>query len=254
MSGSLAIVGLGPGGSADRTPRAAAAVEAAESVLGYGPYLARLRLRADQVGSASDNRVALDRARAAFALAPAGPRGGRVWGGAPGVFAMASAALEALEHGPSAWRAVPLDIVPGVTAMLAAASRLGAPLGHDFCAISLSDNLKPWAVVLRRLELAAEAGFAIALYNPVSRARPWQLDAAFAHLRGRLAPETLVAFVTAALREDEERIAVATLAEARGERADMRTLVLVGTAQFRRIERPGLAPLIYAPRRDMSEA
>ena len=248
MTGSLAIVGIGPGGPLDRTPRADAAIGAAEHVLGYGPYLARIPLRPDQVADPTPNRVELDRARAAWALAAAGRRVALVSGGDPGVFAMASAALEALEGGPAAWRAIPIEIVPGVTAMLAAASRLGAPLGHDFCAISLSDNLKPWPVVLRRLELAAEAGFAIALYNPVSAARPWQLGAALARLRGVLAADTPVAFVTAALREGEEHVSVTTLAAADGDRADMRTLVLVGTAQFRLLERGALPALLYAPR------
>lgn len=248
MTGALAIVGLGPGGPLDRTPRAEAAVAQAEHVLGYGPYLARLTLRPDQVAIASDNRVELERARAAFSLAAAGRRVALVSGGDPGVFAMASAALEALEHGPADWRAIPIEIVPGVSAMLAAASRLGAPLGHDFCAISLSDNLKPWPVVLHRLALAAEAGLAIALYNPVSRARPWQLGAAFAHLRDVLAPDTPVAFVTAALRHGEEHVAITSLAAADPARADMRTLVLVGTAEFRLIERGALPSLLYAPR------
>lgn len=253
MSGTLAIVGLGPGGALDRTPRAERALAAAGHVLGYGPYLARLTLRPDQVATASDNRAELERARGAFALAEAGHRVALVSGGDPGVFAMASAALEALEHGPPEWRAIPIEIVPGVSAMLAAASRLGAPLGHDFCAISLSDNLKPWPVVLRRLALAAEAGFAIALYNPVSRARPWQLGAAFAHLAAVLPPATPVAFVTAALREGEERIAITTLVAADPDAADMRTLVLIGTAQFRLIERGALGPLLYAPRFHISE-
>ncbi len=248
MTGALAIVGLGPGGPLDRTPRAEAALTDAEHLLGYGPYLARLTLRPDQVATASDNRAELERARDAFALAAMGRRVALVSGGDPGVFAMASAALEALEHGPPAWRAIPIEIVPGVSAMLAAASRLGAPLGHDFCAISLSDNLKPWPVVLRRLALAAEAGFAIALYNPISRARPWQLGAAFAHLRDTLAPATPVAFVTAALRDGEERITITTLAAADPDLADMRTLVLVGTEQFRLIERGDFPALLYAPR------
>ncbi len=248
MMGTLAIVGLGPGGAPDRTPRAEAALAQAEHVLGYGPYLARLTLRPGQSAIASDNRAELDRARDAFTLAEAGHRVALVSGGDPGVFAMASAALEALEHGPPAWRAIPIEIVPGVSAMLAAASRLGAPLGHDFCAISLSDNLKPWPVVLRRLALAAEAGFAIALYNPISRARPWQLGAAFAHLLDVLVATTPVAFVTAALRDGEERITITTLAAADPALADMRTLVLIGTEQFRLIERGELPTLLYAPR------
>ncbi len=247
MTGALAIVGLGPGGPLDRTPRAERAVAEAEHVLGYGPYLARLTLRPDQVATGSDNRVELERARDALALAAAGRRVALVSGGDPGVFAMASAALEALEHGPPAWRAIPIEIVPGVTAMLAAASRIGAPLGHDFCAISLSDNLKPWPVVLRRLALAAEAGFAIALYNPISRARPWQLGAALDALREILPPETPVVFATAATRP-EERIELARLDTADPAQADMRTLVLVGSAETRLIAREPSGAWVYSPR------
>jgi precorrin-3B C17-methyltransferase len=131
--------------------------------------------------------------------------------------------------------------------MFAVAARIGAPLGHDFCAISLSDNLKPWDLVLRRLTLAAQAGFVIALYNPLSRARPWQLGAAFECLREILAPGTPVVFATAVSRP-EEQIDVVNLADADPARADMRTLVLVGAAATRRIERPGMAPWLYTPR------
>lgn len=257
MSFALAVVGLGPGGAADRTPRADAAIDAADILLGYGPYLARVPVREGQARLASDNREELDRARHALTLAAEGRRVAIVSSGDPGVFAMAAAVMEAIEHGPARWRALDIEIVPGVSAMLAAASRLGAPLGHDFCAISLSDNLKPWETVRARLDAAARAGFVLALYNPVSRARPWQLGAALAHLAGILPPSVPVAFVTAALREDE-RIVHATLATARADDADMRTLVIVGTAQSRRILREGLPDLIYAPRgeasRDSSQA
>lgn len=252
-AGSLAVVGLGPGGPLDRTPRAEAALAAAEFVFGYGPYVARLALRPDQVAIASDNREELDRARAALACAASGRHAAVVSSGDPGVFAMAAAVMEAIEHGPAVWRALAVEVVPGISAMLAAASRLGAPLGHDFCALSLSDNLKPWPVVLARLAAAARAGFTLAIYNPVSRARPWQLGAALARLRDELPGSVPVAFVTAALRPGEERIVLATLADADPACADMRTLVLVGTVQSRVVARPGRAPLLYAPRRDTSQ-
>jgi len=158
---------------------------------------------------------------------------------------MAAAIFEAIEAGPPAWRCLEIRVVPGVSAMQAAAARLGAPLGHDFCAISLSDNLKPWPVIARRLAAAAEAGFVIALYNPASRARPSRLADAFALLRDRLPDTTVVMFATA-VGSEEERIAITTVAEA-DPHADMRTLVLVGTAATRRIARPG-RPWVYTPR------
>ncbi|MBP7241030.1 precorrin-3B C(17)-methyltransferase [Amaricoccus sp.] len=247
MSGRLVVVGLGPGPAAQLTGEAAAALAAASDLFGYGPYLARLTLRADQTAHASDNREELARAKAALALAAAGRQVAVVSGGDPGVFAMAAAVCEALEAGPEAWRRLDVAVLPGVTAMLAVAARCGAPLGHDFCAISLSDNLKPWPTVERRLGVAAEAGFALALYNPVSRARPWQLGRAFEVLRAVLPPETTVIFGRAAGREDE-RIAVVSLDEARPGMADMATCVIVGSPATRTVARGALPPLVYTPR------
>ena len=160
---------------------------------------------------------------------------------------MASAVCEAIEHGPVEWRAVELDVVPGVTAMLAVAARVGAPLGHDFCAISLSDNLKPWEVIESRLQAVARAGFVIALYNPISRARPWQLGKAFDILRAELPPATPVIFGRAAGRPDE-RIAITPIADADPALADMATCVIIGSPETRVVAREGRAPLVYSPR------
>jgi precorrin-3B C17-methyltransferase len=247
MTGWLRVVGIGPAGAAHRTPAAEEAIGAAEFVLGYGPYLDRVAGLGGAARVASDNREELVRAREALVLAAEGRRVAVVSGGDPGVFAMASAVMEAVEAGPAVWRGLDVGVVPGVTAMLAAASRLGAPLGHDFCAMSLSDNLKPWEIVLARLRAAAGAGFSLALYNPCSRARPWQLGAAFEALAEVLPGSVPVGFVHAALADDE-RVVVTTLGAARDEGAGMRTLVVVGTEASRVVERPGLPPLFYAPR------
>lgn len=247
MSGHLAVVGLGPGAADQLTGEAAAAIATASDVFGYGPYLARLRLRAEQTAHVSDNREELARARAALALAASGRQVAVVSGGDPGVFAMAAAVCEAVEAGPEDWRRLDLAIVPGVTAMLAVAARCGAPLGHDFCAVSLSDNLKPWATVEARLCAAATAGFVIALYNPVSRARPWQLGRAFEVLRETLPQATAVVFGRAAGRADE-RIAVVPLGAAVAGMADMSTCVIVGSAATRTVARGSLPPLVYTPR------
>ena len=247
MTGRLVVIGLGPGDPRYMTGEATAALAAVDAVYGYGPYVDRVPPRAGQERIASDNREEIARAGAALAAAAQGRRVAMVSGGDPGVFAMAAAVCEAVEHGPAAWRALDIAVVPGVTAMLAVAARCGAPLGHDFCAISLSDNLKPWPLVERRLRLAAEAGFVIALYNPISRARPWQLGRAFEILREVLAADVPVVFGRAAGRPDE-RIALAPLGAADPAQADMATCVLIGTAQTRIIARPGRAPLIYAPR------
>jgi precorrin-3B C17-methyltransferase len=247
MSGRLAMVGLGPGDVRWLTPEADAALAAADALFGYGPYLDRAPVRDGQSRHPSDNREEALRARDALETAAAGTNVALVSGGDPGVFAMAAAVCEQIEVGPEAWRGLDLEIVPGITAMLAVAARVGAPLGHDFCALSLSDNLKPWPVIERRLDAAAQAGFVIALYNPISRARPWQLTAALERLRRHLPATTPTVFGRAVGRADET-IAVTTLQAADPAGADMATLVIVGSAETRLVPRPGHAPLVYTPR------
>ena len=247
MSGRLAVVGLGPGDVRWLTPEADAALAAADALFGYGPYLERAPVRDGQTRHPSDNREEALRARDALETAAAGTNVALVSGGDPGVFAMAAAVCEQIESGPAAWRGLDLEIVPGITAMLAVAARVGAPLGHDFCALSLSDNLKPWPVIERRLDAAAQAGFVIALYNPISRARPWQLTAALERLRRYLPATTPIVFGRAVGRADEN-IAVTTLQAADPAGADMATLVIVGSAETRLVPRPGQAPLVYTPR------
>nr|WP_295464370.1 precorrin-3B C(17)-methyltransferase [Mesorhizobium sp.] len=247
MSGRLAVVGLGPGSPEQMTPQARHAVAAATDLFGYGPYLDRIALLPHQTRHASDNREEISRAGAALAMATEGRHVAVVSGGDAGVFAMAAAVCEAIEHGPAEWRAVDLEVVPGVTAMLAVAARVGAPLGHDFCAMSLSDNLKPWDLIEARLRAVSAAGFVIALYNPISRARPWQLGRAFEILREHLPAATPVISGRAAGRPDE-RIAIASLGEADATVADMATCVIIGSAETRVVAREGLAPLVYSPR------
>jgi precorrin-3B C17-methyltransferase len=247
MSGRLAVVGLGPGDARWLTPEADAALAAADALYGYGPYLDRVASRGGQTRHASDNREEGARAAAALRHAAEGASVAVVSGGDPGVFAMAAAVCEEVDAGPEAWRALDVTVVPGVTAMLAVAAHVGAPLGHDFCALSLSDNLKPWDLIERRLDAAAGAGFVIALYNPVSRARPWQLGTAFERLRRQLPASTPIVFGRGVGRTDEH-IAVTTLAAADPTAADMATLVIVGSAATRTIARPGRPPLVYTPR------
>jgi len=247
MSGRLAVVGLGPGDARQLTPEAAEAIAAADALYGYGPYVDRAPFRRGQARYASDNREEGARAAAALDHAAQGASVALVSGGDPGVFAMAAAVCGAIETGPEAWRSLDLTIVPGVTAMLAVAARIGAPLGHDFCVISLSDNLKPWELIERRLDAAAEAGFVLVLYNPISRARPWQLGAAFDRLRRRLPTHTPVVFGRAVGRPEED-VAVYSLGAADPGIADMATLVIVGSAETRVIARRDRPPLVYTPR------
>ena len=247
MTGTLSVVGLGPGAPGLLPPDAAAVVAGATDLIGYATYLDRLPVRDGQRRHATDNREEIARARHALALAAAGARVAVISAGDAGVFGMASAVFEAVEHGEAAWRGLEVEVLPGISAMFAAAARVGAPLGHDFCAVSLSDNLKPWDAVTRRLRAAAEAEFVIALYNPISVARPWQLGAAFELLRTVLAGTTPVVFATAISRPDE-RVTVTTLADADPARADMRTVLLVGSPATRRIARAGGGEWLYTPR------
>ena len=248
MTGHVSIVGLGPGGPEHTTPAASNALAAATDLVGYGPYLERVTAGPQQTKHPSDNRVEIERARTALEFARAGRQVAIVSSGDAGVFAMAATVFEAIEQDPQAFSAIDVTVIPGVTAMVAAAARLGAPLGHDFCAISLSDNLKPWDVIVERLKAAAGAGFVIALYNPASKSRPRQLNEALEILRGILPGETLVAFETAISRP-EEQIVLSTLADADPGCADMRTLVMIGSEATRQLTMSDGTSWVYTPRR-----
>lgn len=243
MSGWVAVAGLGPGDEALVTPEVTATLEQASDVVGYVPYVARVAPRPGLTLHGSDNRVEVDRATHALQMAAEGRRVVVVSSGDPGVFAMASALFEALEAGPAEWQELEIRILPGITAMLAAAARLGAPLGHDFCAINLSDNLKPWALIERRLRLAAQAGFAMAFYNPRSKSRPHQFARALDILREECGGERLICFARDVSKPTEELTTV-TLDEATPEMADMRTVVILGNPDTRRVGRH-----VYTPRR-----
>ncbi|AOR78779.1 precorrin-3B C(17)-methyltransferase [Novosphingobium resinovorum] len=244
--GWVVVVGLGPGNEALVTPEVTAVLADATDVVGYIPYVARVAPRPGLTLHPSDNRVELDRAAFALDLAARGRRVVVVSSGDPGVFAMASALFEALEAGPQLWLDLDIRVLPGITAMLAAAARAGAPLGHDFCAINLSDNLKPWSVIERRLRLAAEADFAMAFYNPRSRARPEGFARVLEVLRDACGHERLILFAHA-VSTPEETLRIVPLGQASADMADMRTVVIVGSSRTRLIERPG-PPILYTPR------
>lgn len=241
MSGWIAIAGLGPGRADLVTPEVTAALAEATDVIGYIPYVARIASREALTLHPSDNRVEIERALHALELAQAGARVVIVSSGDPGVFAMASAVFEALEAHPQ-FVGVDIRVLPGITAMLAAAAAAGAPLGHDFCAINLSDNLKPWALIEHRLRMAARGDFAMAFYNPRSKSRP----SGFAHtldiLRQECGDARLITFACA-VSTPEQVLNTVTLAEAKPEMADMRTVVLVGNSATRRV-----GGYVYTPR------
>jgi len=241
MSGTLTIAGLGPGDDALITPEVSAALARATDVVGYIPYVARIAPRDGLTLHPSDNRVELDRARAALMMAAEGRQVVVVSSGDPGVFAMASAVFEALEGVPG-WQSLDIRVLPGITAMLAAAARAGAPLGHDFCAINLSDNLKPFALIESRVRAAASADFAMAFYNPRSASRPEGFERILTVLRETCGPDRLITFARAVTTPDEA-IRTVTLSEATPDMADMRTVVLVGNSATRRVGR-----FVYTPR------
>lgn len=247
MTGRLAIVGLGPGAPELITPLASDTLAAATDLVGYAPYLVRVPERPGQRRHASDNREELARARQALELATAGKSVAVVSSGDPGVFAMASAVFEAIEDGKSGWKDIEVTVVPGISAMLAAAARVGAPLGHDFCVISLSDNLKPWDLVLKRLEAGAAGDFVIVLYNSASKARPWQLGKAFRLIARHRAGSTPVIFAHA-MSQADERIEITTLGQADPAHADMRTLIIIGSSATRLIAKDGRPVFVYTPR------
>jgi precorrin-2 C20-methyltransferase/precorrin-3B C17-methyltransferase len=246
--GTVAVVGLGPAGPDWLTPEAHAELAGADELVGYAPYLARVPERRGQRRHASDNRVEAERARHALELAAGGARVAVVSSGDPGIFAMAAAVLEVLDEGDPRLAGLEVRVVPGLSAMQAAAARVGAPLGHDFCVISLSDQLKPWAVVERRLEAAGAADLVLALYNPASRTRREQLERALAVLRGHRAPGTPVV-VARAVGSAEESVTVTTLAELDVAAVDMRTLLIVGSSTTRVLASNGGPPRVYTPRR-----
>jgi precorrin-3B C17-methyltransferase len=244
--GWVAVAGLGPGADALITPEVTAALAAATDVIGYIPYVARVAPRDGLTLHPSDNRVEMDRARHALDLARAGRRVVVVSSGDPGVFAMASAVFEALEAEPADRRGLDVRVLPGITAMLAAAARAGAPLGHDFCTINLSDNLKPWSLIERRLRLAAEADFAMAFYNPRSATRPEGFARTLEVLKEACGDARPVIFARNVSLPDET-IRVVPLTETTPDMADMRTVVIVGSSQTRVIARDG-TPYVYTPR------
>ncbi|MDR5735610.1 precorrin-3B C(17)-methyltransferase [Caballeronia sp. LZ025] len=244
--GMLTVIGLGPGNADLMTPASKAALIAAQDVLGYETYLRMAGpYRADQCVHMSDNREELQRARHAFELASAGRNVVVVSSGDPGVFAMAAAVLEALEEGCAThpeWNAVKLTILPGVSASLATAARAGAPLGHDFCVLSLSDNLKPWDVIEKRITHACEADLVMAFYNPLSKARPSQFDRAMSIVRQYRDAATPVVLGRDVGRP-AETIRTVTLGELHGGLVDMRTMVIVGSSRTR-----SFGDWVYTPR------
>ncbi|MEU4242144.1 precorrin-2 C(20)-methyltransferase [Actinoplanes sp. NPDC026619] len=243
--GSVAVVGLGPGDPRWLTPEARAEIAAADDLIGYGPYLDRVTDRPGQRKHPSDNRVEAERAAFALYLARRGRRVAVISAGDPGVFAMAAAVLEVADD--PQWKDVAVRIVPGLTAAQAVAARVGAPLGHDFCVLSLSDRLKPWSVIESRLVAAANADLVIAIYNPASKSRTEQLVRARAALLEHRPPATVVV-IGRDVGGPAESVRVTTLGEFDPATVDMRCLVLIGSSQTKAVTAADGTPRVYTPR------
>ncbi|SFG51965.1 precorrin-3B C(17)-methyltransferase [Pseudomonas sp. NFACC45] len=247
--GRLAVIGLGPGAADLMVPAVRAELDRATDVLGYETYVRMAGpFRPDQVQHCTDNREEMQRARHAFELAAQGRSVVVVSSGDPGVFAMAAAVLEALHESKDAhWHNVDLQILPGVSASLATAAQAGAPLGHDFCVMSLSDNLKPWSIIEKRLDLAAEADLALAFYNPISRSRPWQLGRALEIVAQHRTPHTPVV-LGRDIGRPGQTLRVTTLGQLTPDQVDMRTMVLVGSSTTCVFPRAEGGDWVYTPR------
>ena len=247
--GRLAVIGLGPGAAELMVPAVKAELARCTDVLGYETYVRMAGpFRDDQVQHCTDNREEMQRARHAFELAAQGRSVVVVSSGDPGVFAMAAAVIEALhESSEPAWHQVDLEILPGVSASLATAAQAGAPLGHDFCVMSLSDNLKPWAIIEKRLDLASQADLALAFYNPISRSRPWQLGRALEIVALHRTPQTPVV-LGRDIGRPGQTLRVTTLGQLTPEQVDMRTMVLIGSSTTCVFPRAGGGEWVYTPR------
>ena len=247
--GRLAVIGLGPGAAELMVPAVKAELARANDVLGYETYVRMAGpFRDDQVMHCTDNREEMQRARHAFELAAQGRSVVVVSSGDPGVFAMAAAVLEAL-HASSdpRWHSVDLEILPGVSASLATAAQAGAPLGHDFCVMSLSDNLKPWNIIEKRLDLAAEADLALAFYNPISRSRPWQLGVALEIVARHRTAQTPVV-LGRDIGRPGQTLRVTTLGALTPDQVDMRTMVIIGSSTTCTFPRVDGREWVYTPR------
>lgn len=232
-AGEVVVVGLGPGDQGWTTPEVAHELSLATDLVGYGPYIDRVPTRPGQRRHSSDNRVEAERAAMALDLAKNGARVAVVSSGDPGVFAMAAAVLEVAAE--EQWRGVPVRVLPGMTAANAVASRVGAPLGHDYAVLSLSDRLKPWEIVAQRISAVAAADMAFAVYNPASKSRTWQVAAMRDLVLEHRSPDTPVV-IGRDVAGAQESVRVVRLADLDPSEIDMRCLLIVGSSMTTVVE------------------
>lgn len=247
MSGWLKIVGLGPGSEKWLTPEASEILHNATDIVGYETYVKSLPETVTAKLHASDNGVEVERSEFAMELAEKGAKVAVVSGGDAGIFGMAAAIFEAIEKGKNEWCELNIEVVPAVSAMLAAAARIGAPLGHDFCVVSLSTYLKPWSIIEKRLRAASEGDMVLAIYNPASKQRREDLLSALKLLE-ELRGGGTIAIIATDVGRKQEKITVTTIAELDPELVTMHSLLIIGSSHTRLIERDGKQPFVYTPR------
>ena len=244
MKGSLTIVGLGPGAPELITPAVTDALKDSTDIVGYSKYIDRVKDASGKSFHPSDNREEIDRAELSINLALQGKKVVVVSSGDPGVFAMASAIFEVVDKKHISRDDLPIVVLPGITALLAASAKLGAPIGHDFCVINLSDNLKSWDILKSRVIAAAKADFVIAFYNPRSKSRKNQLSEIYDVLRKNCKSDRMVIYANS-ISTESEAVFETTLSEADASSVSMKTLVIIGSSRTKKIRNTGY---IYTPR------
>ena len=246
MIGKVTIVGLGPGDKSYMTAEVSEVIRNASVIIGYKKYISLIPPRPNLQLNSSDNRNEKKRAIEAIKFALNGKDVVIISSGDPGIFAMASVFYESLNEGPDSWKKINFKVLPGITAMLAAASKVGAPLGHDFCVINLSDNLKPWKLIEKRIRLSIECDYVIAIYNPRSKARPDLLEMVLSIFKQTNNVNRYILFAKA-VSTKKEKISLIKLNDAKPEMADMHTIVIIGSSKSKVIKING-KKIFYTPR------
>ncbi len=246
MNGKITIIGIGPGDKSMITEEVKEEIKSATEIIGYKKYLERLKPDRNINFYPSDNRNEIERAVLAFELATKGKNVLIVSSGDPGIFAMSAVVFETLENGPLQWFEVDIKVLPGITSMLAASARIGAPLGNDFCVINLSNNLKPWSLIKQRIISAIKGDFVTVLYNPRSLARPNTFLKTLKIFREHCKEDRFIIFARSVSTKNE-KIEVVSLKEASETMADMQTLVIIGSS-FSRVFHKKLNKIFYTPR------
>lgn len=245
MNGSITIVGLGPGSDNLVSPEVNDAILKATDIVGYKKYTERIKKRQNLKIHSSDNKFEISRAKLAVDLALLGKKVVIISSGDPGIFAMSSAFFEYLEKTNKNVNNIQINIMPGISSMLAASSRIGAPLGHDFCVINLSDNLKPWKILEKRIILAIKADFVLVLFNPRSKARPNTLKKTFTIIKNLSECDRYILFAKSVYKKNED-LKLIKLSKANHEMADMDTLIIIGSSSSKIIKKN--KTFFYTPR------